>query len=251
MNAALKGQTSTAHDPDMADFDMAETESAGTATPAGSPPQSDDTADSATQAADDVEPDHTADQPDPRSRLERGAAYLANLPANTADALRAWSPRKRITIVSALAVLAASLWGACVYLYLQTTTTDRINTAQASAVNSANDLVPKILSYKFDSVDADLANGLAGTTADFKNQFATLSTQLIAPAAKNQNIVTTATVNGTSVISATADKVDLLVFIDQTTTSKDAAPPRLDGSRVRVTMSLVDSKWLISNLTPV
>ena len=43
----------------------------------------------------------------------------------------------------------------------------------------------------------------------------------------------------------------VLVMIDQTTTSKGGTPNRIDGSRVRVELTKIGGKWLISDMTPV
>lgn len=52
-------------------------------------------------------------------------------------------------------------------------------------------------------------------------------------------------------ISADAGTVTLLLFLNQNTTSTKYEGPRLDGSRIRVTMTKVDENWLISDLVPV
>ena len=40
-------------------------------------------------------------------------------------------------------------------------------------------------------------------------------------------------------------------MLDQTTTSKKTKGARVDGSRVRVVMTLTGGKWLVSSLTPI
>jgi Mce-associated membrane protein len=107
------------------------------------------------------------------------------------------------------------------------------------------------LTYKFDSVDKDLADASNALTGDFKDQFVALTRQTIVPAAKQANIVTSASVAGNSVVKASADSVTVLMFVNQSTTSKDSPSPKLDSSRVRVELEHVGGRWLVSNLQPV
>lgn len=60
--------------------------------------------------------------------------------------------------------------------------------------------------------------------------------------------MTKATVRNGAVVSADTDQVVMLVYLDQATTSKALTAPRLDNVGVRVTVSDVDGKWLVSQL---
>lgn len=71
------------------------------------------------------------------------------------------------------------------------------------------------------------------------------------PAAKAQQIVTKTEVAASSMVSAQDAKVVLLMFINRTTTSTSLAQPKLEGSRIRVTMQHSGETWLISQPDPV
>ena len=47
-----------------------------------------------------------------------------------------------------------------------------------------------------------------------------------------------------AVQSATAAQVVILLFVDQTVTNATAPEPRVDKSRIKMTMEKVDGRWL-------
>lgn len=136
-------------------------------------------------------------------------------------------------------------------LYQRVERSSEVDAARQSAVEAARTRLPQLLSYDYHTLDRDLAGARAGTTGAFRDQFAELTTKVVAPAAQQQEIVTKTTVAGTSVVSAETDRVVLLVFLDQVTQTKADASSRIDGARVRATLQRQDGQWLVSALTPV
>ncbi|MGV9668193.1 hypothetical protein [Nocardia niigatensis] len=126
-----------------------------------------------------------------------------------------------------------------------------VTTSVREARDSAQSRVPKVLSYDFDTVDSELPTATKNLTGKFHDDFAKLGTSVIIPAAHRDSIITKATIVGTAVASAGRDEVTLLLFLNQETTSTKYQGPRLDGSRVRVTMARDAGTWLISDITPV
>lgn len=136
-------------------------------------------------------------------------------------------------------------------LYQRVEQASEVDSARQSAIEAARTRLPQLLSYDFHTLDRDLSGARAGTTGAFRDQFAELTTKVVAPAAQQQQIVTKTTVAGTSVVSADADRVVLLVFLDQVTQTKADPSSRIDGARVRATLQRQDGQWLVSALTPV
>ena len=56
------------------------------------------------------------------------------------------------------------------------------------------------------------------------------------------------TVVDAAIKSATTTKVDVLLFIDQSISNVVNPQPRIDRSRVAMTMELVDNRWLASKV---
>jgi Mce-associated membrane protein len=76
-------------------------------------------------------------------------------------------------------------------------------------------------------------------------------TKVVATTAKQQQATTNANVVSTAVMSATPATARMLLFVDQTTTSKSFSGPKLASSRVVVTLNKVGDRWLISEIQPV
>ncbi len=163
-------------------------------------------------------------------------------------------------LLVAAALVVAAFIAANVWLYIERSNTDAgsaangsypINGVQPAAMTSARERIPAMLSYKYTNVDSYIASAPDNATGQFKKDFTELITRVIAPAARAQKIVTHADVKSVGVIEAHSDSVTVLVMLDQTTTSKKTKGARVDGSRVRVVMTLTGGKWLVSSLTPI
>jgi Mce-associated membrane protein len=149
---------------------------------------------------------------------------------------------------------AAAVIGLCAAIFLlwqRVEQASEVDAARQAATDAARTRLPQLLSYDYHTLDRDLAGARAGTTGAFRDQFAELTTKVVAPAAQQQEIVTKTTVTGTSVVSAEPDRVVLLVFLDQVTHTKADPSARIDGARARVTLQRQDGQWLVSALTPV
>ncbi len=58
----------------------------------------------------------------------------------------------------------------------------------------------------------------------------------------------TAEVVSSSVVRASENRVVLLLFVDQTTTSTRLEGPKVDLNRVRMTLSRTGGQWLVSGV---
>jgi len=123
--------------------------------------------------------------------------------------------------------------------------------AAAQAKATAATSIASLLTYTPTTVSTDLAKESRLLTGSFAKDYRRLVTEVVAPAAKKGQVSTKADVTGVGVTSAQPDAVTLLVFVNVTTTSKDATDPRLSGSRLRVTLDRVGATWRISALDPV
>lgn len=122
--------------------------------------------------------------------------------------------------------------------------------AAEQSVKAASESTIAILSYKPETVDQDLRAAADRLTADFRQQYTQLVTDVVAPGAKQQHITAVATVPAAASVIATGKQAVVLVFVDQTTTIGND-PPTQSTSSVRVTLDKIDGKWLISQFDPV
>ena len=124
-------------------------------------------------------------------------------------------------------------------------------TARAEVIGVAPTLVEKLLSYNSDTVDDDLARAAEGAGGSFQDSFTEFGSKTVAPQSKEQGISMKARVVDVGVLSAAADRAELLLFVDQITTSIARPAPASTSSRVEVTLDRVDGTWLVSAMTPI
>jgi Mce-associated membrane protein len=130
--------------------------------------------------------------------------------------------------------------------------TDRTNPAVAQAVvKAASDGTVALLSYSPESLDKDVANAKSYLSGDFLSEYTKRIEQTVAPATKEKSLTTTAHVVGAAVSELHLNSAVVLVFVDQSTTSKDRPDPSMWASSVLVSLSRIKGKWLITKFDPV
>jgi Mce-associated membrane protein len=122
--------------------------------------------------------------------------------------------------------------------------------AQA-VVKAASDGTVALLSYSPESLDKDFANAKSHLSGDFLSTYNQFTEQIVAPAAKQKSLKTIAHVIGAAVSELHPNSAVVLVFLDQSTTSKDRPDPSMSASSVLVSMTWVNGKWLITKFDPV
>jgi Mce-associated membrane protein len=163
---------------------------------------------------------------------------------------RGSSPRGgRLTVVLlVLCLLAAAALGA---LLLDRRSDDAVERARVQAVSAARAAAGDILGYDYRSVEASIARARASTTGAFRTEYDETAKTLL-PQSKQLKAIVQATVGSSAVMSATKDRVVVLLFVDQATVKQvpgEKTPTtRIDQSRVRVTMTRVGGRWLVSEL---
>jgi Mce-associated membrane protein len=126
-----------------------------------------------------------------------------------------------------------------------------VSAARASAEDASKMLVPHVLSYSYQTLDADVTTATDAATGNFKQNLQALMTQVVKPSATNDNVVTKATVTHTSVVEAQPDEVILLVLLSQESTSRTQTTPVVSSSSARVQLHRVNGQWLVSDLQPL
>ena len=115
--------------------------------------------------------------------------------------------------------------------------------AQQAAVKYAQVLT----SIDSTNVEENFRQVLDGATGEFKDMYTQSSVQL-----RQLLIDNKATAHGVVVDSAiaseSANKVVVLVFIDQTVANMAAPDPRIDRSRIKITMEKIDGRWRASKV---
>jgi Mce-associated membrane protein len=155
-------------------------------------------------------------------------------------------------VVLPAALLAASAIAAGVVFWFlfrpdQLTNAD----AQQQVIAAAKEGTEALLSYSPESLDADLANAKSHLTGEFLSYYNDFTDKVVAPASRDKGVKTEANVARAAVSQMRPDKADVLVFVNQVTTSKERPTPALSTSSVMVTLLRADGRWLISGFNPV
>jgi Mce-associated membrane protein len=119
------------------------------------------------------------------------------------------------------------------------------------ALAAAQTAVPTLLSYNIARLDDDLAKGVSLTTGQFATDYRSLVSDTLESAARTKQVVTTATVSASGIVSVNHDDVVVLMFINRQASNVDVPTTHLDISTVKVTMRDVSGRWLIADMEPV
>ena len=95
----------------------------------------------------------------------------------------------------------------------------------ATVVRSASDGTVALLSYAPESLDKDFATARSHLSGEFLSYYNDLTQRIIAPAAKQKSLKTTAHVVAAALSELRPDSAVVLVYVDQTTTSNDSPDP--------------------------
>jgi Mce-associated membrane protein len=158
-----------------------------------------------------------------------------------------WSRVVAYGVLPGLALVLALVAG---YLkYVDNSVRDS-DVARMESMQAAKDSTVAMLSYKPDSVEAQLNAARSLLTGDFQNSYTSLINEVVIPGAKQKQISAVATVPAAASVSAESNHAVVLVFVNQTVVVGADAPTDT-ASSVRVTLDKHGDKWLVSEFQPV
>nr|WP_107906883.1 hypothetical protein [Streptomyces chartreusis] len=164
-------------------------------------------------------------------------------------------PRGRRLLTLVLGVLLLAALVATAVLGWQYRDGHRTESARTQALTAAQKAAPVVLSYDYRHLDKDFASARTHLTGGFHAEYGKTTKAVVGPTAKKYRAVVKATIaapaTGTpaaSVVSASPDKVVVLLFINQVTESTQVSGARVDLNRVRMTMTHTDGGWKVSGV---
>ena len=156
-------------------------------------------------------------------------------------------PRRRTVRRLAAAALAAGLLAALGVLGWQVLSEQRLNRAAAEAQRTAVDYAQVLTSIDSDKVDENFRQVLDGATGEFKDMYSASSGEL-----RQLLIDNKATARGVVIDSAvqsiSTDRAVVLLFVDQSVSNTKLPDPRIDRSRMKMTLEKVDGRWRASKV---
>ncbi|WP_036490744.1 MULTISPECIES: hypothetical protein [Nocardioides] len=119
--------------------------------------------------------------------------------------------------------------------------------ARTGLLVAAADLSQRVLTYHHDTFDQDLEVAAARLTPAFREEYDSAMEQVRANTEKNK-ISQEATAVSSAIISARADKAQVLVFVNQETSSAKTKANQLVRNRLVVDLVRVDGDWAIAGV---
>lgn len=204
-------------------------------------------ADSETESDAESEPDDEAKgEAEDEAKDEKAEAEEAAEPEpESSDATS--RGRRRWALVGTVAVVVAASLALSGFLGWQLWQTKQVAQAGQQAQDAAVNYAQVLTSIDSNKVDENFNQVLAGATGEFKDMYSQSSMQL-----RQLLIDNKATAHGvvvqSAVQSASKDKVVVLLFVDQSVANSTVPDPRIDRSRIKMTMEKVDGQWRASKV---
>lgn len=150
-------------------------------------------------------------------------------------------------------LIAAASVGLAVVLYVTQYRTDvqTDGAAASAAVRAASEGTVALLSYQPDSVDTDLTAAKTHLTGEFLTYYGKFSDEILLPAARERAVRSEAAVVRAAEAEIHPDTAKVLVYVNQTTTSRERPDASQTASSVMVSLTKVGERWLISAFDPI
>lgn len=192
-----------------------------------------------------------SDQPDGDDK-----PVAADDSGDAADVSARKGSRRSVRALVTAALLAVALLGSGAvagWVYVNEYRPDQETDPAAAqvALDAAKTGTIALLSYSPDSLDQDFANAKSKLTGDFLNYYTQFTEQIVTPAAREKSVKTAASVVRAAVSQMEPENAEVLVFINQTTTSKENPDGAFAASSVKVGLTKIDGNWLIESFDPV
>ncbi|MEV0668797.1 twin-arginine translocation pathway signal [Mycobacterium sp. NPDC050441] len=158
---------------------------------------------------------------------------------------RRWRP------IAVVCVLLASAGSAAALYFGAYRAEQQAAQASTAVIDAATEGSVALLSYAPNSLDQDFASAKSKLTGDFLDYYSEFADKFVAPAAKQKDIQAAASVVRAAPVDVQSDTAEVLVYLNQATTSRDNPEPAQAASAVKVGLTKIDGNWLISSFTPI
>lgn len=212
----------------------------------------DDTAvteDAADESATEIDADALDSDAVESDAVESDEVASDAVESDAASAVEVAEPKRKLPsarIVAAVAAVVGLLAGAGV-LGWQVWQARQIDHAGQEAERTAVSYAQVLTSIDSNNVDENFQQVLDGATGDFKDMYSKSSVELRQLLIENK-----ATAHGvvidSAVQSVSKDRAVILLFVDQAVANTKLPDPRIDRSRMKMTLEKVDGRWRASKV---
>ncbi|MCV7056252.1 DUF3329 domain-containing protein [Mycolicibacterium gilvum] len=200
----------------------------------------------AAAAADAADPAAESESETAETESAETAGEPVDDDSDPAEPVTARGRRRRLltTLVAAALVTLLAVAG---FLGWQLWQEREVTRASEQAQQAAVEYAQVLTSIDSAKVDENFDAVLDGATGEFKDMYSQSSTEL-----RQLLIDNKASAHGvvleSAVQSASKDKVVVLLFVDQSVSNTNVPDPRIDRSRIKMTMEDVDGRWRASKV---
>ena len=156
-------------------------------------------------------------------------------------------PSRRRLLIGVLAALVVAGFAGSGYLGWLVWQDRQVEQAAAQAQTAAVAYAQVLTSIDSNNVDENFTQVLDGSTGEFKDMYTKSSTQLRQLLIDNEASAR-GVVLESAVQSASQDQVVVLLFVDQSVQNTSVPDPRIDRSRIKMTMDYADGRWRASKV---
>jgi Mce-associated membrane protein len=158
----------------------------------------------------------------------------------TAKAVPGW-------LLVGLALLTAGAVGLASWLWFAVPSDASVEEATRTAQAAAERAIVPVLSYDAATLEEDQEAGAAYLTASYREEYDRLF-EVIKQNAPRTGTKVTAEVIASGIVRSGSDRVEVLVFVNRPTTTKQQNEPVVYRDQVTVTMQKVGDSWLVDDL---
>lgn len=179
-----------------------------------------------------------------RDELGADGDLTSDSPQAPRSTSKRWWSGLAFAVIGATFVATAAAAGSLGWKFVQAR---NLESARNAALDTARTYAVALTSVDNAHIDDNFRQVLDGATGEFKDMYSQSAAQLrqllIDNKAVSHGVVTDAAVR-----SATTDKAEILLFIDQSISNSVNPEPRIDRSRVVMTLQLINGHWLASKV---
>jgi Mce-associated membrane protein len=123
-----------------------------------------------------------------------------------------------------------------------------LHSAVIEAPSVAERAAKDLLSYRYDTFDKDIAQARQYLSDDYRPEYVASIQDVVSRPAQQIGAVVEAEVLASGVVEATGERSDVLVFVNQATTSAADTQPKTALNRVVFTMVQRDGRWVVDEI---
>jgi Mce-associated membrane protein len=181
--------------------------------------------------------------------LESDAVESDAVESDAASAVEVAEPKRKLPsprIIAAVAAFVGLLTGAGV-LGWQVWQARQIDHAGQEAQRTAVSYAQVLTSIDSNNVDENFQQVLDGATGEFKDMYSKSSVELRQLLIENKATARGVVIDS-AVQSVSKDRAVILLFVDQAVANTKLPDPRIDRSRMKMTLEKVDGRWRASKV---